>query len=148
MAVNPRPDGYHAVTPYLVVDGAATLIDFLKDVFDAQEVMRLPAPEGRMGHAEVRIGDSVVMLGDAHGDHKPMQAMLHVYVPDADAIYRRALVAGATSVQEPANQFYGDRNAGVRDPCGNLWWIATRIEDVPPDELKRRADAAMRQSSG
>ncbi len=148
MAIKPRPDGYHSVTPYLVVDGAARVIDFLKEVFNAQEVMRLAAPGGRIGHAEMRIGDSVVMLGDAHGEHKPMQAMLHVYVDDADATYQRAVAAGATSVQAPVDQFYGDRSGGVKDPCGNLWWIATHIEDVQPDELKRRAEAAMRKAGG
>ena len=148
MAVKPKPDGHRAVTPYLVVAGAAKVIDFLKRTFDAQEIMRLDAPEGRIGHAELRIDDSLVMLGDAHGEHQPMQAMLHVYVADADATYRRALAAGGISVQEPTDQFYGDRSGGVRDPCGNLWWIATHIEDVPPDELRRRAEAAMRQAGG
>ena len=148
MAVKAKPDGYHAVTPYLVVDGAARLIDFLEEVFDAEEVERFAAPGNRIGHAEVRIGDSLVMLGDAHGEHKPMQAMLYVYVDDADATYQRALAAGATSVQAPVDQFYGDRSGGVKDPCGNLWWIATHIEDVPPDELKRRAQAAMEKAGG
>jgi PhnB protein len=148
MAVKPRPDGYHSITPYLVVDGAADVIEFLKQAFDARELMRFAAPAGRIGHAELRIGDSVVMLGDAHGEHRPMQAMLHVYVDDADATYQRALSAGATSVQAPTNQFYGDRSGGVKDPCGNLWWIATRVEDVPPDELKRRADGAMAKAGG
>jgi PhnB protein len=146
MAIKPRPDGYHSVTPYLVVDGAASVIDFLKEVFNAQEVMRLAAPRGRIGHTEMRIGDSLVMLGDAHDGHPPMQAMLHVYVDDADATYQRAVAAGAPSVQAPADQFYGDRSGAVKDPCGNLWWIATHIEDVAPDELKRRAEAAMRKA--
>jgi PhnB protein len=148
MPVKPRPDGYHSITPYLVVDGAAKVIDFLKQALDAHEIMRIAAPGGRIGHAELRVGDSVVMLGDAHGDHKPMQAMLHVYVDDADATYRRALAAGGTSVQAPADQFYGDRSGGVKDPCGNLWWLATHIEDVPPDELKRRAEDAMAKAGG
>jgi len=148
MAVKAKPDDYHAVTPYLVVDGAARLIDFLKEVFDAQEVERLAAPGDRIGHAEIRIGDSVIMLGDAHGEHKPMQTMLYVYVDDADAVYQRALAAGATSVQAPVDQFYGDRSGGVKDAFGNLWWIATHIEDVPPAELKRRAQAAMQRAGG
>ena len=148
MAVKAKPDGYHAVTPYLVVDGAARLIDFLEEVFDAQEVERLAAPGDRIGHAEMRIGDSLVMLGDAHGEHKPLQTMLYVYVDDADAVYQRALAAGATSVQAPVDQFYGDRSGGVKDAFGNLWWIATHIEDVPPAELKRRAQAAMQRAGG
>jgi PhnB protein len=148
MPVKAKPEGYHTLTPYLVVEGAARLIDFLKAAFDAKETERMAAPGDRIGHAEVRIGDSVVMLGDAHGEHKPLQAMLYVYVDDADATYRRALAAGATSVQEPADQFYGDRSGGVRDPVGNLWWIATHVEDVPPAELKRRAQAAMQRPGG
>jgi PhnB protein len=148
MAVKAKPDGYHAITPYLVVDGAARLIDFMQEVFDAEEVERFAAPGNRIGHAEMRIGDSVVMLGDAHGEHKPLQAMLYVYVDDADATYQRALAAGAASVQPPVDQFYGDRSGGVRDPFGNLWWIATHIEDVPPAELKRRAQAAMEKAGG
>ena len=146
MAVKAQPDGYHAVTPYLVVDGAARLIDFLAAVFNAEEVERFAAPGNRIGHAEMRIGDSLVMLGDARGEHEPRQAMLYVYVADADATYQRALAAGGTSVQAPADQFYGDRSAGVKDPTGNLWWIATHIEDVPPAELKRRAQAAMEKA--
>ncbi len=148
MAVKAKPDGYHAVTPYLVVDGAAGLIEFLEEVFDAQETERLAAPGGRVGHAEVRIGDSAVMMGDARGEHAPTQAMLYVYVDDVDATYQRALAAGATTVQPPADQFYGDRSGGVKDAFGNLWWIATRIEDVTPEELRRRAQAAMGQAGG
>ena len=148
MAIEARPQRFHTVTPYLVVDGAARLIDFLEEVFDAEQVERIAAPGGRIGHAEVRIGDSLVMLGDAHAEHKPTQAMLYVYVDDADATYQRALAAGATSVQAPVDQFYGDRSSGVKDACGNVWWIATHIEDVPPAELKRRAQAAMEKAGG
>jgi len=148
MAPKPQPDGYHTITPYLVVEGAARLIDFAVQAFDAREVERFAAPGNRIGHAELRIGDSVVMLGDARGEHAPMPAMLYIYVPDADVTYRRALASGAVSVQEPADQFYGDRSAGVRDPCGNLWWIATHIEDVPPLELKRRVKEAMEKAGG
>jgi uncharacterized glyoxalase superfamily protein PhnB len=145
MAVKPIPDGYHTVTPYLTVQGAAKLIDFLKQAFGAEETERLLRPDGTIGHAEARIGDSVVMLGDATPEFTPMPAMLHLYVTDVDAVYKRALQAGATSLREPADQFYGDRSAGVKDACGNQWWIATHKEDVPPEELKRRAEAAMRQ---
>ncbi|HEX4171585.1 MAG TPA: VOC family protein [Acetobacteraceae bacterium] len=147
MAVSAKPEGYHSLTPYLVVEGASRLIEFLEEVFDAEQKERFPAPGNLIGHAEVRIGDSVVMLGDAHGPHMPMPAMLYVYVDDVDATYQRALAAGATQVQPVADQFYGDRSGGVKDPCGNLWWIATHIEDVPPDELKRRADQRMQQST-
>jgi PhnB protein len=153
MAVKPIPDGYHTVTPYLIVPDAARLIDFLKQAFDAQESVRMARPDGRVMHAEVRIGDSVVMMGDA-GDASPVRScMIHLYVPDADATIthfvgtRRALQAGATAVREPANQFYGDRSGGVKDPFGNDWWIATHVEDVPPEELRQRAEALIKQQS-
>jgi PhnB protein len=139
VAVKPIPDGYHSVTPYLVVRGASRLLDFVKQAFAAEETERMPRADGSIGHAEVRIGDSVVMLGDATEQFSPMPGMIHMYVEDCEATYRRALNAGATSLQEPADQFYGDRMAGVRDPVGNSWWIATHVEDVSEEELSRRA---------
>jgi PhnB protein len=145
MAVKPIPEGYHSVTPYLVVREVPKLLDFLKRAFDAQEVMRMPAPDGSIMHAEVRIGDSAIMMGEARGEYKPMPGSMYLYVEDADATYKRALQAGATSQMEPADQFYGDRHATVIDPVGNHWSIATHIEDVPPDELARRAEAFMKQ---
>lgn len=144
MAVKSKPDGYHAVTPYLIVAGAAQVIEFAKATFGAQEVMRMAAPDGRVGHAELRIGDSVVMLADTSAEHPAMPCMLHVYVDDADATFERALATGATAVRAVENQFYGDRGGSVRDQCGNLWHIATHVEDVPPDEMKRRAEQAMK----
>ncbi len=141
MAVNFMPQGYHTIMPYLAVNGAATLFEFLKRTFDAQEKEMMKRPVGTIGHAEVTIGDSVVMLGEASGDFK---AMLYVYVRDADATYRRALQAGGKSLREPATQFYGDRHGAVTDPVGNAWWIATHVEDVSPDEMMRRAEAAMK----
>lgn len=143
--VKPIPDQYHSVTPYLMVSGAAKLIDFLKQVFAAEERERIARPDGAIMHAEVKIGDSVVMMGEPMEPFAPMPASLYVYVQDIDAIYQRALQAGATSVMEPVDQFYGDRSAGVKDPLGNLWWIATHQEDVPPEELARRAQAYMQQ---
>jgi PhnB protein len=143
MAVKAKPDGYHSITPYLVVDGAARLIDFLAQAFGAEEVERLAAPGNRVGHAELRIGDSVVMLGDARPEHPAMQAMLYLYVDEVDATYQVALASGAETVQPPQDHFYGDRSGGVKDPCGNVWYIATHIEDVSPSELKRRAQQAM-----
>jgi PhnB protein len=142
MGVQPIPEGSHSVTPYLVVERAGNLIDFLKKAFDAKEIHHMTQPDGTIMHAEVRIGDSLVMLGDACGEHKPMPCYLHLYVPDVDAVYQRALQAGAVSVREPADQFYGDRSAGVRDPAGNFWGIGTHKEDVAPDEIARRAQAA------
>ena len=146
MAVNAKPAGYHSLTPYLVVEGAARLIDFLEEVFDAEVKERFAAPGDLVGHAQLRIGDSTVMLSDAHDRYAPMPAMLYVYVDDVDATYQRALAAGGTQVEAPVDRFYGDRSGGVKDPCGNQWWIATHIEDVPPDELKRRANQAMERA--
>lgn len=123
------PAGYHTVTPYLVVDGVDRLLDFLKQVFGAEETLRMPDADGVITHAEVRIGDSVVMMGDRRGEGSAMPAMLYVYVDDCDAIYHRALAAGATSVREPADQPYGDRSAGVRDAHGNEWWMATQLKE-------------------
>lgn len=139
MAVKPIPDGYHTVTPYLIVQGADKLLDFMKQVFAAEETVRMPRADGSVGHAEVRIGDSVVMMGEASEQFPSLPGSIHLYVDDCDATYGRALEAGATSVQEPANQFYGDRSAGVRDLAGNLWWIATHVEDVPEEEMAKRA---------
>jgi PhnB protein len=141
MAVRPIPEGYHTVTPYLMVRGAARFIDFLKDAFAAQELFRMPGPQGNVMHAEVRVGDSILMLSDASDEQPPTAVMLYLYVEDADAVYRRALQAGATSLAEPADQFWGDRTGAVQDPFGNRWWIATRIEDVSPEELGRRMSA-------
>jgi len=145
MAVKPIPDGYHTITPYLTVQGVPKLLDFLKQAFAAQEIERMMRPDGTVGHAEVRIGDSVVMMGEAGGEWQPMPGALYLYVNDVDAVYKRALQAGAISTMEPMDQFYGDRSAGVKDPSGNQWWIATHKEDVPPEELKRRAEAAMKR---
>ena len=147
MAVKPIPDGYHSVTPYLVVEGANALIDFAKQAFDAVETYRMPGPGGAVMHAEIRIGDSMVMLADASGaENPPMPAMMYLYVPDADDYYKRALAAGASSLREPADQFYGDRSAGVEDAFGNKWWLATHVEDVAPEELAKRAQAMAQQS--
>lgn len=145
MAVKPIPEGYHTVTPYLTIQGAAKLIEFLKQAFEARETERITQPDGTIGHAEVRIGDSVVMMADAGGERQPMPSGIYLYVNDTDAVYKRALQAGATSLMEPADQFYGDRSAGVKDPVGNHWWVATHKEDVPPAELKKRAEAVMKQ---
>lgn len=141
MAVRPIPEGYHSITPYLIVSGADKLIDFMKRAFAAEEIERMDLPDGTIRHAEVRIGDSILMMGEAGGAWAPMPCSLYLYVNDTDAVYRQALQAGATSVMEPADQFYGDRNAGVKDGSGNLWWIATHKEDVSREELRRRAQA-------
>jgi PhnB protein len=145
MAVKAVPDGYHTVTPYLVVQGASTVLDFVTKAFDAKPIHRMAHPDGTIMHAEVKIGDSIVMMGEARHTSQPMPCSLYLYVPDADAVYKRALQAGATSMMEPADQFYGDRTAGVKDPAGNQWMIGTHKEDVPPDELRKRAEAFMKQ---
>ena len=147
MAVKPIPLGYHTVTPYLSVQGADKLLEFVKQAFDAKEVERMTMPDGKIAHAEVKIGDSMVMLGEASAEWKPVQCMLYLYVEDADATYKSALRAGATSLREPTNMFYGDRSGGVVDFAGNQWWISTHIEDVPPEELKKRAAAGMKERS-
>lgn len=136
------PDGYHTVTPYIVVQGVATLIDFLKSSFGATEVMRHQRPDGSVMHAEMRIGDSVVMMAEPGDSGKHFPAMLHLYLDDLDGTYRRALQAGATSLREPADQIYGDRSAGVQDAFGNQWWLAKHIEDVSAEEMERRMAAA------
>ena len=147
MAVKPIPDGFHSVTPYLVVEGAGQLLDFIQQAFDGKVTERMEGPNGKIGHAEVRIGDSVVMLGETSSRSKPTTSAIYLYVNDTDAAYKRALQSGATSVMEPADQFYGDRNAGVQDPAGNFWWIATHVEDVAPDEMKRRAEVHMKKQT-
>jgi len=143
MPVKPIPEGYHSITPYLVVSGVAKLLAFLKQAFDAKETHPpMTRPDGTVMHAEVQIGDSRVMMGEPTAQFTAMPGSLYLYVSDTDATYKKALQAGATSLMEPANQFYGDRNAGVKDPIGNTWWIGTHIEDVSPEELARRAKAA------
>ena len=142
MSAEPIPEGYHTVTPYLVVKGADALIEFAKRAFGAREITRHPTPEGKIMHAEVQIGDSRIMLAEACREMGPMPAMIHLYVNDADTTYRAAIEAGATSVRELADQFYGDRSGGVKDASGNLWWISTHKEDLTPEEMQKRSEAA------
>lgn len=140
MAVKAQPEGYHTVTPYLVVEGAAKLLDFTKQAFGAQEKVRMDGPNGRLDHAEIQIGDSIVMLADSMPEdpNHPIPAMIHLYVDDADKTFRQAIEAGANSIRELKDEFYGDRSGGVKDSFGNIWWIATHVEDVPPEEMERR----------
>ncbi len=147
MAVKPIPEGCHSVTPYLTVPNVDRLIDFLKHTFGAEEKERFLRPDGGIMHAEVKIGDSLIMLGEPMGQWKARPGQLYVYVKDIDEAYSRALEAGATSVMEPADQFYGDRSGGVTDPSGNFWFIATHIEDVSHDELERRAKEASKKAA-
>src|SRR3989442_11459414 len=137
----PMPGGWHRGTGVLVGDDAAKLIGFLRDAFGARAKERFTDPTGKILHAEVTLGDSIVQLSDAIGEWKPVQVPLLLYVTDTDSTYRRALKAGATSLREPMDAFYGDRSAGVKDPFSNSWWIATHQEDVSREELERRAEA-------
>jgi len=141
MAVKPIPDGYHTVTPLLIVDGAEQLIRFASEAFGARERMRMPMPGGKVAHAELEVGDSVIMVADAMQGFPARPSYLHLYVEDADAVYRKALQAGATSVLEPQDHFYGDHGATVADAFGNHWTISTHIEDVSEEEMMRRMAA-------
>lgn len=138
MAVNPKPDEYNTVTSALQVDGAARLIEFMSKVFGATERMRMPGPDGKVMHAEVELGDSVVMVADAMSEWPATKSSLYVYTQDCDETYRKAIEAGATSVTEPSDQFYGDRSGAVDDSWGNRWTIATHVEDVSEEELQKR----------
>ena len=124
-----KPLGYTTVSPYLVVDGASQTIDFLVRVFGATELRRFPDSTGKLMHSEVRIDDTVVMIADGGGDWPPIPSNVHVYVPEVDAVYRRALEAGATSVQEPVKKDDEDKRGGVKDSGGTTWWIATKVEE-------------------
>jgi PhnB protein len=156
MAVKPIPEGYHSVTPYLALDDAAEAIEFYKEAFGAKERGRMEAPGGKIGHAELEIGDSVVMLSDAlpqFAAKAPKElggtsASVLLYVEDVDKVVKQAVDAGATIEMEVADQFWGDRFGTVQDPFGHMWSIATHVEDVPPEEMEERAKAAMAAMSG
>jgi PhnB protein len=149
MSVKHVPDGYHTAIPYLVVDGAARALDFYTQAFGAKELMRMPGPDGRIGHAEIMIGDSHIMLADEHPEQghrgpksfggSPVGIML--YVEDVDTMFRTALSLGATETRAVENQFYGDRMGSLTDPFGHNWMIATHFEDVSPEEMERRMKA-------
>ena len=149
MNVKPIPEGYHSVTPYLIVSGASDAIAFYKKALGAQEVMRLADPGGKVHHAEFKIGDSRIMLADEHPEIQALSpktvggspVSIHLYVEDVDAAVERAVAAGAKLVRPVADQFYGDRVGGIEDPFGYRWFIATRKEDLTMDEIRRRAAA-------
>jgi PhnB protein len=136
--VSPVPAGYHTVTPFVIVKGAARFIDYMKEAFGAVEMTRVADESGAIGHAEVRIGDSVVMLFDSKEDWPGTPAFLRLYIEDVDAVYQTALKAGGTSVTKPTNMPWGDRSCRVRDPFDNLWWIMSHVEDVGPEEEEKR----------
>ena len=147
--VKPIPRGYHAVTPYLSVKGAASAIAFYKKAFAAKEIMRMPAPGGTIGHAEIQIGDSHIMLADEYPDMNfrgpksfgGTSVHIHLYVHDVDRVVKKAVAAGAKVLRPVADQFYGDRSGSLEDPFGHVWHVATHKEDVPAKELKERAAA-------
>jgi len=147
----PIPEGYPRVTPYLIVDGANAAIDFYSSVLGASERMRMPMPGGRVGHAELQLGDSMIMLADENPEMEirgpravgGTPVTLHVYVEDADATFRRAVEAGAKELRSVEDQFYGDRSGQFEDPFGHRWNVATHVEDVPPEEMSKRVEAAM-----
>jgi PhnB protein len=147
--VQPIPEGYQRVTPYLIVDGAAAAIDFYTTVLGATERMRMPAPDDKVGHAEITFGDSVVMLADEFpeiGALSPRSVggtsvLLNLYVEDVDSVYERAVAAGAKGLRAVEDKFYGDRSGDIEDPFGHRWSLATHVEDVSPEEMQRRMAA-------
>jgi PhnB protein len=150
--VKPIPTGYHAITPYLIFDGAARAIDFYQRAFDAKELLRIPAPNDRIGHAEIKVGDSVIMLADEHPEmdaYAPTHfngspVSLLLYVTDVDKQFRQALAAGATEVRPVADQFYGDRSGTLKDPFGHTWHLSTHKEDLSTEEINRSMAAMKR----
>ena len=156
MPVKPIPDGYHTVTPYLIIKGAAQALDFYRRAFGATESLRMDGPDGSIGHAEIRIGDSVIMLADEHpqmGVVGPQtlggtSVSILLYVEDVDRRYAQAIAAGGQEQRPLQNQFYGDRSGTLVDPFGHQWTLATHVEDVPHDELQRRMEQVMKQHGG
>ena len=148
--VNHIPEGYHSVTPYLSVKGAAKAIDYYKQVFGATELFRMPGPDGKIGHAEIKIGNSPIMLADEFPEMEFVSPQtlggspigLMIYVDDVDTMFNKAIGAGATEVKPLQDQFYGDRSGTLKDPFGHVWTVATHVEDVAPEELQKRAAAA------
>ena len=140
-AAKPVPKGFHTVTPYITAQGADKVIAFMQQAFGAEfDHEPMKRPDGGLMHATLKIGDSMVMIAEAPEPAKAMPVSLYLYLPNVDAAYQLAIKAGATSLMEPADQFYGDRCGGVKDPAGNQWFLATHIEDVKVAELKRRAE--------
>ena len=146
--VKPIPEGFHTITPYVVADGAEKVIGFMKEAFGAQPTFDpMMRADGKIMHAEFKIGDSILMIADASERAPAASVALHLYVPNVDAVYQKAIKAGATSLMEPQDQFYGDRSASVRDAAGNRWLIGTHVEDISPAEMKKRAAEFMKQQN-
>ncbi|MGH9875478.1 MAG: VOC family protein [Pyrinomonadaceae bacterium] len=150
MAVKPIPEGYHTATPYLIVEGAADAIEYYKKAFGATELLRFPTPDGKIGHAEIKIGDTPIMLADAYpamGYNGPKTlggspVSLMIYVEDVDTVFSRAVEAGATVKEAVSDKFYGDRTGSLIDPFGHVWHVSTHVEDVQMEEMEKRAKAA------
>ena len=145
--VKPIPEGMHTVTPFLVVNQGAMLLEFIKKAFNGKVTAQLDGEDGKVMHATIKIGDSTIMVSDASERIGPVQSMLHVYVDDVDKVYNQALNAKGQSIREPQDEFYGDRSAGILDPWENQWWIATHVEDVTDDEIRRRAEKFQKQEA-
>jgi PhnB protein len=153
VSVQPIPEDYPRVTPYLIIDGASDAIDFYTKVLGAQERMRMPGPDGKLGHAELQLGNSVIMLADEFPDMGAVgpksvggtPVTLHVYVEDVDSVFDNAVASGAKEIRAVENQFYGDRSGQFEDPFGHQWNVASHVEDVPPEEMEKRAAEAMQQ---
>lgn len=149
----PIPDGYHSVTPYLIINGAAAAIEFYKEAFGAVELFRMPQPDGKIGHAEIKIGDSPIMLADEFPEMKYLgpqslggsSVSLLIYVEDVDTVFKRALAAGASEQKAIEDKFYGDRMGSLVDPFGHVWHVGTHTEDISPEEMEKRAAAANAQ---
>ena len=148
--VNPIPEGYHSVTPYLSIKGAAAAIDYYKKVFGATELFRMPGPDGKIGHAEIKIGNSPIMLADEYPEMEFVSPQtlggspvgLMIYVDDVDTMFKNAISGGGKEIKPLQDQFYGDRSGTLRDPFGHVWTVATHVEDIAPEEMERRAKAA------
>ena len=156
MAVKSIPEGYHSVTPYLIIKGAADAIEFYKKAFGATELFRFPAPDGKIGHAEIKIGDSPIMLADEFAEmgYKGPRALggspvsLMIYLEDVDTVFNRAVEAGASVKEAVQDKFYGDRTGTLTDPFGHVWHVSTHKEDVSMEEMEERAKAASAKASG
>ncbi|PTR16559.1 PhnB protein [Nitrosospira sp. Nsp2] len=155
MSIRPIPDGYHSITPYLMINGAAEAIEFYRRAFGAKELFKMDAPGGKIGHAEIEIGNSRIMMADDCGGESPFSnpqsaggspVGLHLYVEDVDAVFAQAVSEGATVIKSVKDQFYGDRTGALKDPFGHIWFLATHKEELSPDEIKQRAEAMFKQS--
>lgn len=146
-SVKPIPEGFHTVTPFIIVNNAAMMIEFIKEAFNAEVNYIFKTDDGKVMHALITIGDSFIMASDASERFASMPCMLHLYVDDVDSVYKQAIKAKGISLREPTNEFYGDRTAGIKDAWDNQWWIATHVEDVSDEEMKKRQEEFSKQET-